>query len=898
MVGVGKKILSGVLLTTSVAGSVIGASSVQASTNIDGLWVKAYKATETAKKEGTQDTVNIARKAIRELKDAVKGDKELHDNLIGTLSGMLDPVQNNLFIEFYKVIYEDDKITEKKNLTQEEINKGRDYILQFKGAVENETYIPSWSSALDKFQQDNINNVEATIKKVESLYLESDLKEAEMLADDLMKVTNNEDVKMLSKDLKIKILGLKVNFVKVNDFRDTYKDVIGLTEDTVIIYDESSVLGAINAYEKLLPEIKSILLKERNHFDKLSKKIDKLKENIQQSPESKAELFRKSYSEILTLKLNDVSLSHRSSIEKVNNIYNGLSDEVKTLLKNEKSILDNLMKKINELTVEEANNFKNKYRDLIDMKVENVQIANKPMILQAIEECNGLESEVKKLLKEEQNHLLKLKAKLEDNTLADLQLGVVGKDIKVQGIATFYNDNGIVLMIKNDKGEICYFNQVSMNDDGSFNLNIDFTNNTSGTPNITGDYTLYMKLNSDKITEKKFTFSTEAIIALEVKEFKDKNSDVLNLNIDNVQISNKDIVETALKDYENLSKDAKNVLNNEKNLLDSLRKKIAELSVEVDANNFKATYSSLLELSVEDLNYKTHNINLTEAINTYNALSDESKGLLVDEKAHLDILAEKMVLLKIDADAVAFRENHSVILGKTTVNLTIDDKDSLDEAISKYNTLSIEAKAKLTDCKSILDTLKVRMNKLETLKELIDKVGEANKRADYVADKDKADWQQSEGDWEGNFIEGSVKIFREQIAKAQLVLDNENCTSEDVNNAIKGLKDATDKFEGSRIKKIVVTDINTNTLAEGTPIVFTLNLEDGEKIQGLDQLYVMDEATGEYTACGKGLVEGNKVTITRTGDKVGTSYVDMRITKNINGRDIVVKCCRVVLEVK
>lgn len=898
MVGVGKKILSGVLVTTSLAGSVIGASSVEATTSIDGLWIKAYKATEMAKKEGTQDNVNIARKAIRELKDAIKGDKQLHDNLIGTLSGMLDPVQNNLFIEFYKVIYEDDKVTEKKNLTQEEINKGRDYILKFKGAVENETYIPSWSSALDKFQQNNINNVEKTIKKVESLYLESDLKEAEMLVDDLMKVTNNENVKMLSKDLKIKILGLKVNFIKVNDFRDTYKDVIGLTEDTVIIYDESSVLGAINAYEKLLPDIKTILLKERNHFDKLNKKIDELKNHIQQSPESKAELFRKSYSEILTLKLNDVSLSHRSSIEKVNNIYNGLSDEVKTLLKNEKSILDKLMKKINELTVEEANNFKNKYRDLFEIKVENVQIASKPMILQAIEECNGLESEVKKLLKEEQNHLLKLKAKLEDNTLADLQLGVVGKDIKVQGIATFYNDNGIVLIIKNDKGEICYFNQVSMNDDGSFSLNIDFTNNTSGTPNITGDYILYMKLNSDKITEKKFTFSTEAIIALEVKEFKDKNSDVLNLNIDNVQISNKEIVETALKDYESLSKDAKNVLNDEKNLLDSLSKKIAELSVEVDANNFKETYSSLLKLSVEDLNYKTHNINLTEAINTYNALSEESKGLLAGEKAHLDILAEKMVVLKIDADAVAFRENHSVILGKTTVSLTIDDKDSLDKAISEYNTLSQEAKAKLTDCKSTLDTLKERMNKLETLKELIDKVGEANKRADYVADKDKADWQQSEGDWEGNFIEGSVKIFREEIAKAQLVVDNENCTNEDVNNAIKGLKDATDKFESSRINKIVVTDINTNTLVEGAPIVFTLNLEDGEKIQGLEELYVMDEVTGEYTVCGKGLVEGNKVTITRSGDKVGTSYVDMRITKNINGRDIVVKCCRVVLEVK
>lgn len=199
------KVLSGALATTTVLGSVMGATPAMAANNVDKLFNVAYTATEVAKTAKTQEKINEARKAVRELKEALKNDPKLQANLVGNLSSQLDPLQQQQFVDFYAVIYKEDKKTLKESLSQSEINKARDYIIAFKGAAENEQYVPSWSSALDKFQQSNIDNVKAAVKKAVDSKKVEDVKEARKLVDELLKVTNNDDVKKAAESLEIQV---------------------------------------------------------------------------------------------------------------------------------------------------------------------------------------------------------------------------------------------------------------------------------------------------------------------------------------------------------------------------------------------------------------------------------------------------------------------------------------------------------------------------------------------------------------------------------------------------------------------------------------------------------------------------------------------------------------------
>lgn len=199
------KVLSGALATTTVLTSVMGATPAMAANNVDELFNVAYTATEVAKTAKTQEKINEARKAVRELKEALKNDPKLQANLVGNLSSQLDPLQQEQFVAFYAVMYKEDKVTLKENLSQTEINKARDYVIAFKGAAENEQYVPSWSSALDKFQQANIDNVTAAVKKASESKKDEDVKAARKLVDELLTVTNNDSVKKAAESLEIQV---------------------------------------------------------------------------------------------------------------------------------------------------------------------------------------------------------------------------------------------------------------------------------------------------------------------------------------------------------------------------------------------------------------------------------------------------------------------------------------------------------------------------------------------------------------------------------------------------------------------------------------------------------------------------------------------------------------------
>ena len=161
---------------------------------MDQVYVKAYDATELARKSGSQDMINYARTYIRRLVQLTNHDRNLQNFLVGTLSSNLDPIQHKIFVNFYSVIYNADKVTLKASLTQVEINEAREYILGFLGAAENAIYVPSWSLALDKFQQNNMSVALESVNKAESSKTPVDIAMAINKVEELSSVTNNETV--------------------------------------------------------------------------------------------------------------------------------------------------------------------------------------------------------------------------------------------------------------------------------------------------------------------------------------------------------------------------------------------------------------------------------------------------------------------------------------------------------------------------------------------------------------------------------------------------------------------------------------------------------------------------------------------------------------------------------
>lgn len=140
----------------------------------------------------------------------------------------------------------------------------------------------------------------------------------------------------------------------------------------------------------------------------------------------------------------------------------------------------------------------------------------------------------------------------------------------------------------------------------------------------------------------------------EIEKFKEEHT-ILNKELDNVDITDKDNLLLALKAFENLSEDNKHKLSSEKIKLDSFYNKITEL---------------------EEQARKEQEIN--------NAISN-------------------------------FRNSNSSILAKSSSNVQIEDKENLQNALNQFNSLDSEVKQRLSSEKSLLDELSSKITELEEL---------------------------------------------------------------------------------------------------------------------------------------------------------------------------------------
>ncbi|MEG2289496.1 MAG: SH3 domain-containing protein [Clostridium sp.] len=191
--------------------------------SIDELYVNAYRAVVEATQTGTQEKVTAARIAIKPLLDAYNAGETWLESQIGTLSSMVDKVQQDLFNDFYRIIYEtiDGKVVLKEVLIQSEIDRAREYVFAFKTYDGNTEYINTWSDAVDRFQQNKYDVAYTAVLKASETKSQSDIESARLLLNELA-TSNNGDVISWVRIVEIKlnsISGNKTGYVYNTDFQ-------------------------------------------------------------------------------------------------------------------------------------------------------------------------------------------------------------------------------------------------------------------------------------------------------------------------------------------------------------------------------------------------------------------------------------------------------------------------------------------------------------------------------------------------------------------------------------------------------------------------------------------------------------------------------------------------------
>ncbi|MEG2412556.1 MAG: ComEC/Rec2 family competence protein [Clostridium sp.] len=184
--------------------------------SVDQLYAAAQEAAVKAQKYGTQESITAARTAIVPLLNAYNNGEIWLESMIGTLSGMVDGAQQQLFNKFYDILFANGGL--KETLTQVEIDQARGYVDGFKTYTGNTEYITSWSSAVDNFQQAKFDVAFAAVEKAILSKLQADVDLAQILLTEIA-TSKVESVKAWANTVQAqldKVTGnLKVSYIDV-----------------------------------------------------------------------------------------------------------------------------------------------------------------------------------------------------------------------------------------------------------------------------------------------------------------------------------------------------------------------------------------------------------------------------------------------------------------------------------------------------------------------------------------------------------------------------------------------------------------------------------------------------------------------------------------------------------
>ncbi len=486
-----------------------------------------------------------------------------------------------------------------------------------------------------------------------------------------------------------------------------------------------------------------------------------------------ADNYRKAHSGALSLKVAEVTIADEQIIITALNAYDLLPKSVRAILATEKTLLDNLLAKVDELkqetaeqaAEEQANEFKQAHVDALDLTMDIVEIADQEKVDLALDAFNQLSEMAqaklaieKALLDDLQTRIMELKQEIVDQAAADEMVTLINElpDIEalvledreyVEAARAAYNNltdvqkdlvsGDILEKLTALEVKIVSLQEQHEADQAAVESVINLIANLplveeltlESKSNVEAARNAYQNLDEelqDQVTNIDVLIKAEnKIEELETdweanegaNRFRDEVSTALSLAVETVGTDDRDIVEAALALYLNLPEQVKLKLVDEKALLDDLLAQIEQLE---EANQEAADSVSKMVSSlpaIEDLTLDDKDA-VEAARAAYDNLTERQLELLAQDS--LDVLeaAEaKIKALEIEqvaeAEAQAFRETYAEALALEVNAVTIGDRQIVEDAMEAYDELSEATRAKLVNEMELLQNLLHKIVELE-----------------------------------------------------------------------------------------------------------------------------------------------------------------------------------------
>jgi hypothetical protein len=265
----------------------------------------------------------------------------------------------------------------------------------------------------DKFKEDN---KEILAKKVENV----DIKDKDAVSkavNDFNALVDPVKAMLKSEGELLKSFSTKINDEisnsnTVKSFKDTHKDIIAKSDKDLKSEDLAKIDKALDDYNRLTEAQKSVLKDEKAKLDALKSKLAK-----SDVDESAVKGFKNKYAAILAKDVKDVKESDLETVKQALAEALKLPQAQKDLLAKDIDKLNSFNNKFaaNEVDKKVVENFKTKYKVILDLNEANVNNTHATDIKAAIVEYNGLTQAQKDMLKDEHTKLTALAKKLNIN---------------------------------------------------------------------------------------------------------------------------------------------------------------------------------------------------------------------------------------------------------------------------------------------------------------------------------------------------------------------------------------------------------------------------------------------------------------------------------------------------
>lgn len=265
----------------------------------------------------------------------------------------------------------------------------------------------------DKFKEDN---KEILAKKVENV----DIKDKDAVSkavNDFNALVDPVKAMLKSEGELLKSFSTKINDEisnsnAVKSFKDTHKDIIAKSDKDLKSEDLAKIDKALDDYNRLTEAQKSVLKDEKAKLDALKSKLAK-----SDVDESAVKGFKNKYAAILAKDVKDVKESDLETVKQALAEALKLPQAQKDLLAKDIDKLNSFNNKFaaNEVDKKVVENFKTKYKVILDLNEANVNNTHATDIKAAIIEYNGLTQAQKDMLKTEHAKLDALAKKLNIN---------------------------------------------------------------------------------------------------------------------------------------------------------------------------------------------------------------------------------------------------------------------------------------------------------------------------------------------------------------------------------------------------------------------------------------------------------------------------------------------------